>query len=275
MQTALKKEAHLRAFFRDHPGCLVALSGGIDSSYLALVACQELGERMLAVTGDSPSVPRAMLELARAFTTAHRIPHAVVPTSELESSDYRRNDEMRCYHCKRDLFERLRALAAERGFGHLVEGTQGSDADDDRPGARAAKELEVHSPLQALGFSKEEIRANARRLGIAHYDLPESACLASRIARGNPVTEGALRQVEEGEVLVRAMGFSQFRLRHHGDWCRLELLPKEMPRLFADGRREALLERLAGLGFSLVTLDLHGYKRGGGNFRMNKDSRTD
>jgi uncharacterized protein len=116
------------------------------------------------------------------------------------------------------------------------------------------------------------VRANARRLGIAHHDLPESACLSSRIARGSPVTEGALRQVEEGEALLRGMGFTQFRLRHHGDWCRLELLPDEMPLLFADGRRQALLERLGALGFSLVTIDLHGYKRGGGNLRMNKDS---
>jgi uncharacterized protein len=272
MDTAIEKEGRLRAFFRDHPGCLVALSGGIDSSYLALVAFQELGDRMLAVTGDSPSVPRSMLALAAGFTGAFGIPHAVVPTGELGSEDYRRNDELRCYHCKRELFERLQGLARERGFRFLVEGTQGSDAGDERPGARAARELEVHSPLQEIGYTKDEVRAAARRLGIAHHDLPESACLASRIARGGTVTEGALGQVEAGEALLRELGFSQFRLRHHGDWCRLELLPEELPRLFGDGRREAVLARLKALGFALVTVDLAGYKRGGGNLRMNKDS---
>ena len=272
MTTALEKEGRLRAFFRDHSGCLVALSGGIDSSYLALVAFQELGDRMLAVTGDSPSVPRSMLALAGGFTQAFGIPHAVVRTGELELEDYRRNDELRCYHCKKVLFERLRDLAAERGFRYLAEGTQGSDAGDERPGARAARELEVCSPLQTIGFTKDEIRSNARALGIAHHDLPESACLSSRIARGGAVTEGALKQVEEGEAFLRELGFSQFRLRHHGPWCRIELLPEEMPRLFEAGRREAVAGRLRALGFSLITIDLHGYKRGGGNLRMNKDS---
>lgn len=271
MNDSMDKEILLRTFFRDHPGCLVALSGGIDSSYLALVAHQELGDRMLAVTGDSPSVPRSMLALATGFAAAFGIPHAVVSTGELGSEDYRRNDEWRCYHCKRELFERLRELAADRGFWHLVEGTQGSDAGDERPGARAARELEVHSPLQDLGFSKDEVRAGARRLGIAHHDLPESACLASRVARGGTVTEGVLGQVERGEAILRELGFTQFRLRHHGDWCRLELLPEEMGRLFADGRREAVAEGLRALGFSLVTLDLLGYKRGGGNLRINRD----
>jgi uncharacterized protein len=271
MNTISDKELLLRGFFRDHPGCIVALSGGVDSSYLALVAFQELGEGMLAVTGDSPAVPRSMLALARQFTSAFGIPHAVVPTGELDLADYRQNDELRCYHCKKELFDRLRAVAAERGFCHLVEGTQGSDAGDERPGGRAVEECGVHSPLQLLGFAKDEVRAAAGRLGIAHHDLPESACLASRVARGDTVTKEALGRIERGEAFLKAMGFSRFRLRHHGDWCRLELVPEEMRRLFEEGRREAVADRLRELGFAVVTLDLQGYKRGGGNLRINKD----
>jgi pyridinium-3,5-biscarboxylic acid mononucleotide sulfurtransferase len=268
MTTAERKEQRLRKFFRSHPGCLVALSGGVDSSYLALVAFQELGGQMLAVTGVSPSVPEAMKDLTRDFVATLQIPHRFVPTGELRIRQYRNNEGDRCYWCKRDLMIRLRALAIKRGFRYLIEGTQGSDVGDHRPGMGALKELKVTSPLLDLGFTKTEIRALARRHGIAHYDLPESACLASRVMEGTEVTRQKLAAIEEGEAFLKKLGFKQVRLRHHGNLARIEVGPKEV-HLLLDGRlRTRVAARMRRLGFTFAALDLEGYKRGGGNVRI-------
>jgi uncharacterized protein len=271
MNTAERKEMRLRKFFRAHQGCLVALSGGIDSSYLALVARQELGRRMLAVTGVSPSLPVSMKTLTREFVRNLDIPHRFIRTGELGIGAYRRNTGDRCYWCKHDLMVRLRRLALKQGLRHIVEGTQGGDIGDHRPGMRALRELKVLSPLLDLGFTKVEIRSNARRLGIAHHDLPESACLASRVLEGTPVTRRKLVQIEKGEAYLKSLGFLQVRLRNHGDLARIEVSPQEVTR-FVEGRlRSRIAARMRRLGFRFVTADLEGYKRGGGNLRIRQD----
>ena len=263
----------LRKFFRAHPGCLVALSGGIDSSYLALVARQELGPRMLAVTGVSASVPASMKTLTREFVKDLDIPHRFLPTGELKLPAYRRNAGDRCYWCKRDLMARLRRLALKLGFRYIVEGTQGGDLGDHRPGMHAVRELKALSPLLDLGFAKSEIRSNARRLGIAHYDPPESACLASRVLEGTEISARKLSQIDQGEAYLKSLGFRQVRLRHHGDLARIEVGREEVPRLGEKRLRVRIASRMRRLGFRFVSADLEGYKRGGGNLRIKQDNK--
>jgi uncharacterized protein len=241
---------------------IVAFSGGVDSSFLALAAHRALGEKALAVTALSPSYPRSHQDAAEEVVARFGIRHRYVSTHEMESEDYRANRPDRCYHCKSELFQVLGALRDELGFDAVAYGVNVDDTGDFRPGHRAAAERGVLSPFLDVGLRKDEIRALSRAAGLPTADLPASACLSSRLPYGTEVTPERLRQVEEGEERLRALGFRQLRLRHHGEIARVEVAPEELPRALDPAMARAIAEALKPLGFRYVALDLEGYRTG-------------
>jgi uncharacterized protein len=241
---------------------LVAYSGGVDSAFLAWAAHEQLGDRMLAVIADSPSLARTQLEDALRFAAEQRIPVEVIATQELENADYAKNDASRCYFCKDELFQVLERLRAERGFDAVAYGVNRDDQGDFRPGQKAAALHGVAAPLLDAGLGKQEIRDLAQRSGLRVWDKPASACLSSRIEYGRPVTREALAQVEQGEDALRALGFRQVRVRHHGELVRVEIARAEMERALTPAMAAEFTRLFRGLGFTYVTLDLEGFRSG-------------
>ncbi len=244
---------------------MVAYSGGIDSAYLAWAAHQVLGPRMLAITADSPSLARTQLQDAVAFASEHGIAHKVIQTGELKNSAYARNDANRCFYCKDELFTAMKRYAAELGFATIAFGMNTDDRGDYRPGQEAARQHGVVAPLVEADLGKLEIRALARAAGLAMWDKPASACLASRIEYGRPVTREALAAVEAGEDALRELGFRQFRVRHHGETVRVEIAREELARALTLEMAERFVGIFSKLGFKYVTLDLEGYRSGSMN----------
>jgi len=256
-----EKFGRLTALLRECGSVCIGYSGGVDSVFLAKVAVDVLGaDRVLAVTGRSESYPAVQRDMARACAARFGIPHLEIETAELSNPAYAANPTDRCYHCKTELWSQLRAVAAERGLRVVLDGSNADDAGDYRPGARAAQLAGVRAPLQEVGLTKAEIRELSRRLGLPTWDQPAAPCLASRLPYGLAVTPARLRQVEAAEAAVRARGFREFRVRHHGDAARLEFSPGELA-LAAQHARE-LGRDLARLGFPRVLLDVEGYRRG-------------
>ena len=258
----LDKQAALYERLRKAGRLIVAFSGGVDSSYLAWAARRTLGDDCLAVTAVSPSYPRHHREMAEALVAEFDIPHRFVETREMERADYRANASDRCYHCKTELFDRLDELLAGLDFDAIAYGINTDDTGDFRPGHRAASEHAVLSPFLDANLSKSEIRSLSRLAGLPTADLPASACLSSRLAYGIEVTESRLAQVETGEERLRALGFRQIRVRHHGDLARLEIAPEELDRALDPQMAKALVEAIKPLGFRWVSLDLEGYRMG-------------
>jgi uncharacterized protein len=244
---------------------LVAYSGGVDSAYLAWAAHQALGDKMLAIIADSPSLARTQLSDAVAFAQEQSIPLEVVATSELDRPEYVRNDSERCFFCKDELFTLMEDLRQARGFGAIAYGVNLNDQGDFRPGQRAAAHHRVVAPLLEVGLSKEEIRALAREAGLRVWDKPASACLSSRIEYGRPVTREALATVERGEDALRALGFRQLRVRHHGEIVRIEIAGEELPRALDPAMAAKFASIFKALGFKFVTLDLEGFRSGSMN----------
>jgi uncharacterized protein len=259
------KRADLERRLKDLGRTLVAYSGGVDSAYLAWAARQALGDGMLAVLADSPSLARAQMQDAIAFAAEHGIPLEVVQTQEFERADYVRNDGARCFHCKDELFDVMEDLRKARGFQSVAYGANLDDLGDFRPGQRAAAEHGVAAPLRDAGLTKADIRELARAAGLRVWDKPASACLSSRIEYGRPVTAEALSVVEQGEDALRALGFREFRVRHHGATVRLEFAAAEMPRAMTPEMAAELARIFRGLGFQYVTLDLEGFRSGSMN----------
>src|SRR5487761_1211729 len=257
-----EKLAQLEARLRELGGVLVAYSGGVDSAYLAYVAHRELGDAMLAVLADSPSLARTHFEDALAFAREHSIPIQVLKTAELEHPDYVKNDATRCFHCKDELFTVMEQERQRLGYRHLAYGMNMDDSGEFRPGQRAAGMHSVLAPLAEAGLTKQEIRTLAQQAGLRIWDKPASACLASRIEYGRPVTSEVLRQVEDGETLLRHMGYRQFRVRYHGELVRIEIARDEMPRALSMDAMEQLVAGFRALGFQYVTLDCEGYRSG-------------
>ncbi len=246
-------------------GLLVAYSGGTDSAYLAYMAHQALGERMLAVIADSASLPRAELAAALEFTAEHGIPTRVLQTGELDNPEYAKNDAQRCFHCKEELFTRMEAMRASLGFAYLAYGMNVDDRGEFRPGQQAAALHHAQAPLVEAGLGKGEIRALAREAGLRIWDKPASACLSSRIEYGRPVTTEALAQVERGEEALHRMGFRNVRVRHHGDLARVEVARDELERALTMKALDQMTAALRGCGFLYVTLDTEGYRSGSMN----------
>ncbi len=244
---------------------LVAYSGGTDSAFLAYQAHQVLHDRALAVIADSPSLPRAELAQALAFTAAHGIATRVLLTDELAQPDYVRNDARRCYHCKDTLFRAMEEERHRLGFTHLAFGMNLDDRGEFRPGQQAAAEHHAIAPLVTAELSKAEIRTLAHAAGLVLWDKPASACLASRIEYGRPVTAENLLQVEQAEAALHALGFRQVRVRHHGELARIEVDRKDLQRALSLQVLNEFTAALKPLGFTYVTLDTEGYRSGSMN----------
>jgi pyridinium-3,5-biscarboxylic acid mononucleotide sulfurtransferase len=265
-QTELaRKAARLDAELRQWGRMLVAYSGGVDSAYLAWAAHRALGEDMLAVIADSPSLARTQLSDALAFAREQAIPVEVVSTSELDRAEYVRNDGERCFQCKDELFRVLEGMRAGRGFATIAYGVNVDDEGDFRPGQQAAKLHHVAAPLVTASLGKQDIRELARQAGLRVWDKPASACLSSRIEYGRAVTREALSVVEQGEEAIRTLGFRQFRVRHHGEIVRIEIAREEMERALTPAMAAAFTAIFKRLGFKFVTLDLEGFRSGSMN----------
>ena len=260
-----RKAERLRQILAGRGRMIVAYSGGVDSAFLAWMAHQVLGGQMLAVIADSASLPRTHLEDALAFAREREIPVEVVETQELENPAYIRNDAMRCFHCKDELFTVLERHREARGFDAIAYGVNADDAGDFRPGQQAARQHHVLAPLLEAGLDKTEIRELARRANLRVWDKPASACLSSRLEYGRAVTPEALHVIERGEDALRVLGFRQFRVRHHGEIVRLEIAREELPRALTAEMAREFTAVFKGLGFKFVTLDLEGFRSGSMN----------
>jgi uncharacterized protein len=260
-----EKAARLRQILEGNGRLLVAYSGGVDSAFLAWMAHDVLGGQMLAVIADSASLARTHLEDALAFAREREIPVEVVETQELENPAYTRNDAMRCFHCKDELFAVLERYREAHGFDAIAYGVNADDAGDFRPGQQAARQHHVLAPLVEAALTKAEIRELARQAELRVWDKPASACLSSRMEYGRAVTPEALQVIERGEDALRGMGFRQFRVRHHGEIVRIEIAREELPRALTAEMAHEFTSVFKGLGFKFVTLDLEGFRSGSMN----------
>ena len=244
----------------------VAFSGGADSTLLLAMCLRVLGaERVRAVTADSPTLPRRELEETRALAAELGAEHLLIPTAELEDERFVSNPVDRCYFCKQELFARLRQVARQKGYRHLVYGATAADLGDHRPGMRAAKEAGAVAPLLEAGFTKEDVRSLSRQLGLRTWDKPSMASLSSRFPYGTPITNEGLAQVEQAEDFLHGLGFRQVRVRHHGSIARIEVLPEDLPRLLEETTRQQVVAQLKALGYPYVALDLAGFRSGSMN----------
>jgi len=261
----VQKRANLRSRLQSYQKLLVAYSGGIDSAYLAWEARQVLGANVLAVIADSPSLARAQLKDAVAFAQEQEIPLEILATSEMDRPDYVRNDGQRCFHCKDELFTVMEQFAIDRGFDTIAYGVNLDDQGDFRPGQHAARKHGVAAPLLEANLTKQDIRQLAQDAALRVWDKPASACLSSRIEYGRPVTREALAAVEAGEDALRAHGFRQFRVRHHGQIARIEISRDELSRALSPDMASEFVRIFKALGFTYVTLDLEGFRSGSMN----------
>jgi uncharacterized protein len=264
-----EKSAKLRVSLGALDSILIAYSGGTDSAFLAYEAHQILGDRMIAVIADSASLPRRELAAALEFTAHHGIPTHILQTSELDDPNYIRNDSRRCFHCKDELFTQMEATRLRYGFAHLAYGMNLDDraagVAEFRPGQQAAALHGALAPLAAAELTKSDIRTLARAAGLTLADKPASACLASRLEYGRPVTAQALQQIEFAEKALHALGFSQVRVRYHGDLARVEIARADLPRALSLDVLDSITASLRPLGFTYVTLDTQGYRSGSMN----------
>jgi uncharacterized protein len=260
--TALEKQARLFGALRGLDSLLIAFSGGADSAYLAWAAHKELGTLSLAVTALSASFSRHDREQAERFVHASGVRHEFIETREFENPLYVANNADRCYHCKNELFDRMEAIARERHFSAIAYGINADDTRDFRPGHRAAHEHRILAPLLDAGLTKSEIRLLSRQAELPTWDRPASACLSSRVPYGTAVTPELLGKIERAEAVLRALGFSQFRVRAHGELARIELTQQEISRGLEPEIASRISAGVKGAGFTLVTIDLDGYRQG-------------
>ena len=268
------KRAALDKSLRALGRTLLAYSGGVDSAFLSWAAHQALGDDMLAVIADSPSLARTQLADAFAFAGEHGIPVKVIATNELDRPEYSRNDASRCFFCKDELFTVMEDFRRQHGFETVAYGVNLDDEGDFRPGQLAAEQHRVAAPLRDAGLTKQDIRDLSRAAGLRIWDKPASACLSSRIEYGRPVTREALSIVEQGEDALRALGFRQFRVRHHGEIVRIEIGRDELPRALDSGMAATFTATFKALGFKFVTLDLEGFRSGSMNSLLPPEQLT-
>jgi uncharacterized protein len=239
---------------------VVAFSGGIDSSLVAHVAASELGENALIATSGSASLKRSDLSLTQHLADRWKLNHRVITTDELSKTEYRANPTNRCFYCKTSLYAALQEIAEKERYDYILNGTNTDDLGDHRPGLQAANDFNIRSPLVETGFCKSDIRALAEHLGLENAQKPQAACLSSRFPYGSHITRERLAQVEAAENVLAALGFTQYRVRHHEEVARIEIVAQEMPRAIEVA---ALLdERVRACGYRFVSLDLGGFRSG-------------
>ncbi|GMV90300.1 MAG: ATP-dependent sacrificial sulfur transferase LarE [Candidatus Hydrogenedentes bacterium] len=262
-ESALEKEARLKDLLRNYGAIAIAYSGGVDSTYLSDVAHETLGAKARVLLGDSPSIPRSEVAEATALAKERGWNFEVLFTEEFANDDYLKNDGTRCYHCRAELFTKMRAYAESTKIPKLAYGEITDDlVDTTRLGAKAAKEFEVVAPLVEANMTKAEIRVLSERRGLPTADKPSFACLSSRFPVGTRVTIEDLQKVEKAEEALKKLGFRQYRARHHGDLCRIEVDPDDLPRLLDGELRDAVVASVRGAGYRFVTIDLSGYRTG-------------
>ena len=274
MDALAEKHERLKRIIASYGSLLVAYSGGVDSTLLVAVAAEVLGRRLLAVTADSPTFPARERREARVLARRLGIRHRVIASRELDDPRFARNPPDRCYWCKRELLGALRSMAARERIAAVAVGSQIDDLGDYRPGERAVREMRAASPLREAGFSKRDVRALSRRLGLPGSGREAAACLASRIPYGRGIDRAVLRRVERAEGLLRKRGFSSVRVRADGGVARIEVAPGEVGRLFSRGTREGIGRGLRRLGFHTVSADLDGYRMGSLNAALAGGRKT-
>jgi uncharacterized protein len=257
-----EKQQRLFSILRDMGEVIVAYSGGTDSAYLAWAAKEALGDKAVAITADSASIPQSHKRDAIDFARQFGIRHELISTHEFENPDYLKNDANRCFHCKDELFDRLEEYGKMHGVAHIVYGVNMDDLGDYRPGQSAAKIHNVRAPLVEAQLSKAEIRALSRGAGLPTWNRPAAACLSSRIPYGTPVTIENIKKVENGEEELKALGFRQFRVRFHGEIARIEVARDEMEKALNLEMAQRFTAIFKKLGFQYVALDLEGYRQG-------------
>jgi uncharacterized protein len=262
-----QKYQQLQHVIGGYESAIVAFSGGIDSSLVAFVAGKTLGSQALAVTSGSASLKRTDLALSKKLSNDWGIAHQIIVTDELSKADYRANPTNRCFHCKTSLYTELDDIARAKGYAHILNGTNLDDLGDHRPGLIAADNYAVKSPLVEAGFHKADIRRLANALGLENAGKPQAACLSSRFPYGTAIDQQLLAQVESAEGVLADHGFSQFRVRHHGDVARLEILPEEFEKAVL--HHAELQRQIQALGYRFVALDLGGFRSGSLNEGLN------
>lgn len=273
-ETAWKYD-RLKAMLRTMKSALVAFSGGVDSTFLLKVSHDVLGDNVLAVIAESETYPKREKEEAIRLAEALGVRFRVIRTKELANPDFTKNPPERCYFCKSELFKKLKEIAEEEGLAQVLDGANFEDSGDYRPGAQAGLELGVRSPLKEVELVKQEIRELSRDLGLPTWNKPAMACLSSRFPYYTEIEKNALNRVEKAEESLRAIGFSQLRVRHHGSIARIEVDVKDLPRFLEPETRKRIIEELKELGYGYVTLDLAGYRTGSMNEPLGFHTRDD
>ena len=269
MQTDEKWD-RLRSLLREMKLAVLAYSGGVDSSVLLCAATEVLGPNLIAVTAISETYPPAELEPAKRFAASLGVRHRILATEEITRDEFSRNAPDRCYHCKQELFGKLRQIADTEGIAYILDGTNIDDLSDHRPGRKAAGEFSVRSPLAEAGLTKQEVRAVARRMDLPMWDKPSLACLSSRIPYGTPITLELLKNIQSAEDAIHAFGIRQVRVRHHGDTARIEVEQDDLARLAAGDVRQQIVDVFKELGYVYICLDLEGYRTGSLNAVLEK-----
>ncbi|WP_445632099.1 ATP-dependent sacrificial sulfur transferase LarE [Nostoc sp. DSM 114167] len=267
-----EKFEQLKALFTEMEQALIAYSGGVDSTLVAKIAYDALGDRALAVTAVSPSLLPEELEDAKIQAATIGIPHKIVQTHEMENPNYTSNPVNRCYFCKSELHDTLKPLALELGYPYVVDGVNADDLHDYRPGIQAAKERGARSPLAEVGVTKVEVRQLSQQLGLPWWDKPAQPCLSSRFPYGEEITVAKLQRVGRGEIYLRKLGWQNLRVRSEGDTARIELPPEQIKEFVLTNDLQTLVSAFQDFGFIYVTLDLEGYRSGKLNQVLNREA---